>query len=354
MPVARASLRPCRPPVPCSRSGASRPRRVPRSGGNPARCDRATDEPRATAAAAKPPRFALVVAVARPATCSRLCLANAWSPVPPSDLDRLGAVSGHRGPAGARAGFELTLCRPRHPAQGQPAEREVDGALLVAFVGPGSWWAAQAPGLGPRSAVRQRSCARGRRAPRAIVVAEQNALPGAANRLAAASQGVSFLPRTRCPVVVTAPRAPEVLAIDGPGSPAARAKLDIEPGRRRCLIFGGSLGALPSPGSLDAPSLAGGRPARAARDRKRDCAGSRPRPPVPPAHRCIPALEYDDDMPQDGRRLSLVCRSGAAPSRAPGRRVAVGLIRSVRDRRPPELQRPPRSSGAPRVGPTPS
>lgn len=82
-----------------------------------------------------------------------------------------------------------------------------------------------------------------------MIVAEQNAVPGAANRLVgrfARACAVSFpgtpLPR---PVVTGNPVRPEVLAVDrdrdGPG---ARAALGVALDRRLVLVFGGSLGAL--------------------------------------------------------------------------------------------------------------
>jgi len=82
-----------------------------------------------------------------------------------------------------------------------------------------------------------------------VIVAEQNAVPGAANRLVgrfARACAVSFpgtpLPR---PVVTGNPVRPEVLAVDrdrdGPG---ARAALGVGLDRRLVLVFGGSLGAL--------------------------------------------------------------------------------------------------------------
>jgi undecaprenyldiphospho-muramoylpentapeptide beta-N-acetylglucosaminyltransferase len=82
-----------------------------------------------------------------------------------------------------------------------------------------------------------------------IVVAEQNAMPGAANRLVsrfAKACAVSFegtpLPH---PVVTGNPVRPEIAAIDrAQDAEAARHKLDVYPGRRVVLIFGGSLGAL--------------------------------------------------------------------------------------------------------------
>jgi undecaprenyldiphospho-muramoylpentapeptide beta-N-acetylglucosaminyltransferase len=83
-----------------------------------------------------------------------------------------------------------------------------------------------------------------------LVVAESNAVPGAANRLAgrfAAAAAVAFegtpLPRA---VVTGNPVRPEVLAVDRspPGRQAAQAELGLPPGRSLVAVFGGSLGAL--------------------------------------------------------------------------------------------------------------
>lgn len=82
-----------------------------------------------------------------------------------------------------------------------------------------------------------------------IVVAEQNAMPGAANRLIARfarAAAVSF-PDTPLPraVVTGNPIRPEVLHVDRPrDGVAAKAALGVEPGRRLVLVTGGSLGAL--------------------------------------------------------------------------------------------------------------
>lgn len=82
-----------------------------------------------------------------------------------------------------------------------------------------------------------------------IVVAEQNAAPGAANRLIARfakASAVSFegtpLPRA---VVTGNPVRPEIAAIDpGRDRAAARRSFGVGEGRRLLLVFGGSLGAL--------------------------------------------------------------------------------------------------------------
>jgi UDP-N-acetylglucosamine--N-acetylmuramyl-(pentapeptide) pyrophosphoryl-undecaprenol N-acetylglucosamine transferase len=158
-----------------------------------------------------------------------------------------------------------------------------------------------------------------------IVVAEQNATPGAANRLVgrfARVCAVSFdgtpLPRA---VVTGNPIRPEVLAIDrGRDQMTCRTKLDVEPGRRMVLIFGGSLGALRlNRATIDA--------ARRWADRGdlhvRHVVGSRDwaeitggGPPVPegaPLH--YQAIQYDDDMPTSFAAADVaVCRSGASTS----------------------------------------
>ncbi len=158
-----------------------------------------------------------------------------------------------------------------------------------------------------------------------IVVAEQNAAPGAANRLMgrfARACAVSFegtpLPRA---VVTGNPVRPEVLAIDRVrDAAAARTKLDVEPGRRMVLVFGGSLGALRiNRAALDAARR------WAARDdlHLRHVVGSRDwaaitanGPPVPEdAALRYQAVEYDDDMPTSLAAADVaVCRSGASTS----------------------------------------
>jgi len=81
-----------------------------------------------------------------------------------------------------------------------------------------------------------------------IVVAEQNAVPGAANRLVACfarAAAVSF-PGTDLPraVVTGNPVRPEILAVDRErDTAAARERLGLPPDRVVVLAFGGSLGA---------------------------------------------------------------------------------------------------------------
>jgi undecaprenyldiphospho-muramoylpentapeptide beta-N-acetylglucosaminyltransferase len=82
-----------------------------------------------------------------------------------------------------------------------------------------------------------------------LVLAEQNARPGAANRLAArvARAAAVAFPATPLPraVVTGNPVRPEVRACDRSpaGRAAARAALGLPEGRRVVLVFGGSLGA---------------------------------------------------------------------------------------------------------------
>jgi UDP-N-acetylglucosamine--N-acetylmuramyl-(pentapeptide) pyrophosphoryl-undecaprenol N-acetylglucosamine transferase len=82
-----------------------------------------------------------------------------------------------------------------------------------------------------------------------VVVAEQNAVPGAANRLVgrfARAAAVSF-PGTALPraVVTGNPVRPEFLSIGcDRDRAAAKRSIGVDPARRLVLVFGGSLGAL--------------------------------------------------------------------------------------------------------------
>lgn len=157
-----------------------------------------------------------------------------------------------------------------------------------------------------------------------IVVAEQNAAPGLANRLVgrvAKASAISFegtpLPRA---VVTGNPVRPEVLAIErGRDREAARLKLDVYPGRKVVLIFGGSLGALKinratvealrrwsTRTDLHVRHVVGGRDWKEITAAAALPAGSPLR---------YQALEYDDDMPTSMAAADLVvCRSGSSTS----------------------------------------
>ncbi len=83
-----------------------------------------------------------------------------------------------------------------------------------------------------------------------LVVQEQNAVPGAANRLAARFARASAVPFPGTPlpraVVTGNPVRPEVLAVsrEGGGPAAARRELGLPPDRKVVAVFGGSLGSL--------------------------------------------------------------------------------------------------------------
>jgi UDP-N-acetylglucosamine--N-acetylmuramyl-(pentapeptide) pyrophosphoryl-undecaprenol N-acetylglucosamine transferase len=226
------------------------------------------------------------------------------------------------------AGFELTLL------PGRGIERKLSwqnvkslGSLVVAFRRAWRLVGDRRPqvvvSVGGYASVPCALAAVVRRVP--IVVAEQNAAPGAANRLVsrfAKACAVSF-PDTPLPraVVTGNPVRPEVLAIDRARDAAgARAKLDIEPGRRVVLIFGGSLGALRiNRAALDAVRRWAGRGdlhvrhVIGSRDWAELTAPGSPLPPGAPLR--YQALEYDDDMPTALAAADLVvCRSGASTS----------------------------------------
>jgi undecaprenyldiphospho-muramoylpentapeptide beta-N-acetylglucosaminyltransferase len=81
-----------------------------------------------------------------------------------------------------------------------------------------------------------------------IVVCEQNARPGAANRIVARFAAVSAVPFPDTPlpraVVTGNPVRADVLAVDrARDGEAAKAGLGVEPGRSVVLVMGGSLGA---------------------------------------------------------------------------------------------------------------
>jgi len=83
-----------------------------------------------------------------------------------------------------------------------------------------------------------------------VVVAEQNAVPGASNRLVGRFAKAAAVPFAGTPlpraVVTGNPVRAEILAVDRSpqGRAAARAALGLPDGRRVVAVFGGSLGAL--------------------------------------------------------------------------------------------------------------
>ena len=225
------------------------------------------------------------------------------------------------------AGFELTLL-PGRGLQRKLSLQNVKSlwSLLVAFRRAWRLVGRRRPrvviSVGGYASVPCALAAVLRRVP--VVVAEQNAQPGAANRLVgrfAKACAVSF-PDTPLPraVVTGNPVRPEVLAIDrARDADAARTKLVVEPGRRLVLIFGGSLGALRiNRAAAEAARTWAGR----ADLHVRHVVGSRdwdeisglvPVPPGSPLR--YEAIEYDDDMPTSLAAADVaVCRSGASTS----------------------------------------
>lgn len=165
-------------------------------------------------------------------------------------------VGGRRGTEGAmvaEAGFGVTLL------PGRGIQRKLTTENL------GAAWGLARAGAEALSLVRERrpavvlamggwasvSCAMAAVAVRVpVVVAEQNAVPGAANRLVGRFARASAVPFPGTPLpraaVTGNPVRAEILAVDRSpaGRAAARAALGLPEGRRVLCVFGGSLGAL--------------------------------------------------------------------------------------------------------------
>lgn len=154
-----------------------------------------------------------------------------------------------------------------------------------------------------------------------LVVAEQNAVPGAANRLLARmarASAVSFegtpLPRA---VVTGNPIRAEVAAIDPDRDRAAtRAAFGVDDGRRLLLVFGGSLGAL----RINEAVLAALPRWAERRDLAihhvvgaRDWATVSAATPADLGQLQYRSVEYEDDMPAALAAADVaVCRSGSS------------------------------------------
>lgn len=154
-----------------------------------------------------------------------------------------------------------------------------------------------------------------------LVVAEQNAAPGAANRLLgrfAKAAAVSF-PGTPLPraVVTGNPIREELTRIDPVADrAAARARLQVAEGRRMVLVFGGSLGALRINQAVLAalPTWAGRRDLVVHHVvGHRDWAGIAEATPSDLEELEYRAVAYEDDMPTALVAADLaVCRSGSS------------------------------------------
>jgi UDP-N-acetylglucosamine--N-acetylmuramyl-(pentapeptide) pyrophosphoryl-undecaprenol N-acetylglucosamine transferase len=140
-----------------------------------------------------------------------------------------------------------------------------------------------------------------------IVVAEQNAVPGLANRLVARFAKVAAVafPGTPLPraVVTGNPVRAEVLAVDrARDGLKARAALGIAPGRQVVLVAGGSLGALRiNEATLAAASMWGERGDLAVRHAvgERDWERLAPTMPhLPDGGLQYLPVRYEDDMPR--------------------------------------------------------
>lgn len=245
-----------------------------------------------------------------------------------TSIELVGSERGIESRLVPEAGFELTLL-PGRGIQRRISWQNVKSvaALVVALVRAWRLVGRRRPrvvvSVGGYASVPCALAAVVRRVP--IVVAEQNAAPGAANRLVgrfAKACAVSF-PGTPLPraVVTGNPVRPEVLAIDrARDAAAARTKLGIAPGRRVVLVFGGSLGALRiNRAAVEAARLWAGRGDLhvrhivGRRDWEEITGAGPPVPPGAPLH--YEAVEYDDDMPTSLAAADVaVCRSGASTS----------------------------------------
>lgn len=170
----------------------------------------------------------------------------------PSTIHFLGSRRGIEARLVPAAGFELTELQGR----GLPRRLSLDAVRAVAEAGIATGHAVRlfrrmrpsvVVALGGHASVAGVAAASLLRVP--VVVMEQNAVPGRANRIAARlakACAVSF-PGTRLPkaTVTGNPVRPEIAAVDRspPGRAAARAALGLPADRRLLMVTGGSLGS---------------------------------------------------------------------------------------------------------------
>jgi undecaprenyldiphospho-muramoylpentapeptide beta-N-acetylglucosaminyltransferase len=170
---------------------------------------------------------------------------------PPESIHFVGSRRGVDSDLVPAAGFDLTVL----PGRGIQRRLTFDNVGAIIGLARGLWQAHRLLGrlrprvvvsLGGYASVPCAVAAFVRRIP--VVVAEQNAVPGAANRLVARwarASAVSFagtdLPRS---VLTGNPVREEILAVDrSAGRAEARARLEVGVDRRLVAVFGGSLGA---------------------------------------------------------------------------------------------------------------
>lgn len=245
---------------------------------------------------------------------------------PRSAIHFVGSRRGVEATRVPNAGFSLTLL----PGRGiqrrlTPANITAVGGLAVAFVVAFGVLLRRRPAvvlsLGGYASAPCGLAAAVLRIP--IIVAEQNAVPGAANRLvgrAAKACAVSFadtaLPRA---VLTGNPVRPELAGGDGPAGRAAarlaaRAALGLPAERALVLAYGGSLGARTINRAVwGAVAQWAGRSDLAVRHVVGDRGWSERPADLPAGELAYEQLAYEEDMPQALRAADLVVsRAGAS------------------------------------------
>lgn len=171
----------------------------------------------------------------------------------PSTIHWVGGRRGTEGAMVAEAGFQATLL-PGRGIQRRLTTENLGAAWGLACAGGEALALIRARrpavvlAMGGWASVSCAMAAVGRGVP--VVVAEQNAVPGASNRLVGRFAKAAAVPFAGTPlpraVVTGNPVRAEILAVDRSpaGRAAARAALGLPEGRTVVAVFGGSLGAL--------------------------------------------------------------------------------------------------------------